>query len=73
MLIERRALGSANRQNKVRDLFQIGGDQNQPFVPRTTLQAQDFLHRATIARVTTQAITRLGGIGDHATAFEVGA
>lgn len=55
-----------------RDLSILRRDEDETFALRTLLELEDATHRITIARITPQAVTRLGRVCDETAAFEVG-
>ena len=52
--------------------MEVRRDKDQPLALRALLELENTQHRATIARVATQAVARLGGVGDKTAALEVG-
>jgi hypothetical protein len=49
------------------ELLEIGGDQDQPLLYRAAFECEDLLYRKPVQGVATEAIDRLGGVGDNST------
>lgn len=63
---------SCNRLQVTRDLMIVRSNDNKTFALRALLEFEDTLNGLAIVRITTQTVAGLGGIGDDATAPEVG-